>query len=63
MIGIKTHNLSGDMQWLHEIKLPSNLLVSIEILNMRLLQFTDTISLWYQVPIEVDIATENILMS
>ena len=51
------------MHWLHEIKIPSNLLVSIEILNMRLLQFTDTISLWYQVPIEVDIATENILIS
>jgi hypothetical protein len=52
MIEIKTHNFSGDVHWLHEIKITSIPLVSIEILNMRLLQFID-----------IDIATENILMS
>jgi hypothetical protein len=52
MIGIKTHNFSGDVHWLREIKITSIPLVSIEILNMRLLQFID-----------IDIATENILMS
>ena len=57
MIGINTHNFSDDQ---HEINITRNVLVSIEILNMRLLQFIDQISL-YQVPIQVDIASENIL--
>ena len=57
MIGINTHNFIDDQ---HEINITRNVLVSIEILNMRLLQFIDQISL-YQVPIQVDIASENIL--
>jgi hypothetical protein len=57
MIGINTHNFSDDQ---HEINITRNVLVSIEILNMRLLQFIDQISL-YQVPMQVDIASENIL--
>jgi hypothetical protein len=35
MIGIKTHNLSGDVHWLHDIKITNIPLVSIEILNMH----------------------------
>jgi hypothetical protein len=46
MIGIKTHNLSGDQHWLYEIK-KNDKLVSIEILIMRLLQYIDPISLWF----------------
>ena len=57
MIGINTHNFSDDQ---HEINITRNVLVSIEILNMRLLQFIDQISL-YQVPMQIDIASENIL--
>ena len=64
MIGIRTrNNFIGDKHLLHEIKITSNLLVSIEVLNMRLLQFIDQITLCYQVPTQVDIATENMLMS